>query len=102
MAKAVLPKECRYIARALRRIWSWSVERKQAKLRKVCDNCKKKFGAKDRKEIDHISPVGQIPRILYEGWDKYIKRMFVPLEQLATLCHACHGLKSSAERRKNK
>lgn len=101
MLKQRLPKECVYLAHACRRIWRWSKERKEAKLRPACQQCKKKFGKDQKREIDHIKPVGKIPRIINQGWDQYLGRMFVPLTALATLCHACHVLKSNVERRKN-
>ncbi len=91
------------ILAALRKIWQWSVIRRQAltmawsKERREwkCKGCGAWLGAKER-VVDHISPV--IPVAGFDNWDNVIKRMLEPaLEDLQVLCKPCHKAKSNAE-----
>ena len=87
-----------------------------------CAACKKQMGAtawrvyksgkkkgKPRKikniVADHIEPVVD-PHVGFQGWDVYIKRMFIEIGWQA-ICLGCHKIKSAeesaiaAKRRKN-
>jgi 5-methylcytosine-specific restriction endonuclease McrA len=46
--------------------------------------------------VDHINPIFD-PEIGFEGWDKYIERMFCEEDNLQLLCKACHDVKSKQE-----
>ena len=47
--------------------------------------------------IDHIDPIVD-PHKGFEGWDKYIERLFCERDNLQLLCRECHSMKSSQER----
>ena len=89
------------IRSALRKIWSWSSDRKKvsdaARIRKgwyVCAEC----GEEVKKiDIDHIDPVGPTPgsRVAPEGytWDEFMSRLFCDIENLRAVCKPCHKAK---------
>ena len=95
-----------YIKRALRKIWGWDPNRKQAKVRAQlkprragfelyqCEKCGEAPLARQDVEIDHIVPVGS-----FDGdWTGYINRLFCPPEGLQVLCKAkCHRAKTDNE-----
>ena len=73
----------------------------------ICANCKNKFGRKNV-HVDHIKSVIDTSTG-WDSWDTYIKRLYVPAEQLQVLCVQCHKSKSLLEsqlrkiyKRKNK
>lgn len=93
-----------YLVVAIRRIFRWSPARKEVKLRCVvgarkdlyeCEKCEKET---KKIEIDHIDPVGSSPKD-FEGWDNYLRRMFVSADKLMGLCHDCHQTKTQKERK---
>ena len=91
-----------YIKSALRRIWRWSPERREAlsksrisKGQYACASCLKSYDKKDV-AIDHVDPVVD-PRKGFEGWDVYICRLYCPARNLQALCRACHSIKSKEE-----
>lgn len=81
------------IISALRKIWLWSPERKQAltnaKARKNyrCNHCHKLFPKKGV-QVDHIIPIGT-----FIDWNTYIERLFCPITNLQVLCKTCHKSK---------
>jgi 5-methylcytosine-specific restriction endonuclease McrA len=107
------------IRSALRRVWSWSDERKAAlaaarvaRGKYKCVECKELFGPK-AVDVDHIvsatpdeginkpSDFGQlIARMLYARDDE----SFTPITvgQLQVMCKPCHKLKTSKERQTRK
>ncbi len=91
-----------YLVISLRRIFRWSPARKAVKARCVVTGKKDLFECEKcelptkKIEIDHIEPVGPAPRD-YDGWDRYIRRMFVEADQLMGLCKPCHLEKSRKE-----
>lgn len=60
-----------------------------------CANCKKLYG---RKEVhaDHIKSVIDTKNA-WEGWDVYIKRLFVTPDKYQILCIDCHASKTLVE-----
>ena len=46
---------------------------------------------------DHIRPVVN-PHVGFEGWDNYVKRMFVEVDGFRAICVDCHKLKTAEER----
>jgi hypothetical protein len=51
--------------------------------------------------LDHKDPVGHTPGSKLAPpdltWDAFIKRLFCPADNLATICEPCHRLKTNAE-----
>ena len=47
--------------------------------------------------VDHIDPIVD-PAVGFEGWDKYIERMFCEADNLQLICKDCHDTKSAEER----
>lgn len=47
--------------------------------------------------VDHIDPIVD-PSKGFEGWDKYVNRMFCEEDNLQLLCGECHDRKTLAER----
>lgn len=47
--------------------------------------------------VDHIDPVVD-PKIGFENWDVFVRRMFVEADGLQVLCHACHNEKTEQEK----
>lgn len=78
------------IISALRKIWLWSEERKEAlRLAKAkknyrCNKCKKLFPKKEV-QVDHIEEIGA-----FINWDTYMERLFCPISNLQVLCKPCH------------
>lgn len=89
------------IRNALRRIWFWGPQRKQAvKSAKIssglflCANCVKPHA---KICVDHkirVSGEG--------GWDGYIQRLFCPPDGLQCLCYPCHAVKTKEENEQRK
>lgn len=46
---------------------------------------------------DHIDPVID-PKQGFTTWDSVIERLFVEIDKLQALCHACHTIKTNEER----
>lgn len=85
---------------AIRRVWLYSSARREAlKRQKVkpgyykCQKCGCVQYIK-RVRVDHISPV-ILPSKGFEGWDKYIRRLF--FGKLQVLCVVCHKTKTQKE-----
>lgn len=96
------------ITSALRRVWRFSPEAKEAKEaarvvvqerpRRVMYRCAA-CGclAKDQdSQVDHVAPVVALEG--FDGWDAYISRLFCGAEGLQVLCSGCHDAKTSEER----
>lgn len=47
--------------------------------------------------VDHIDPVID-PTVGFISWDSVIQRLFVEVDELQAICHACHTIKSNEER----
>lgn len=101
----MLSKRDRYIRSALRKIWRWSVERREALKNAQCLVAgKKAFRCEGCRKpqrphlvvVDHKRPVVD-PERGFVNWDDYIKRMFAPLKDLQVLCKKCHGKKTKEE-----
>ena len=112
MKKKYKPKLNSQIRSALRRLWSWSDERKEAlntaRITRgvyVCAICKQAYMRKDV-QVDHINECGTCDTGYY---DEFIARLFCPPDQLRVLCKDCHDSVSAeqaanraAKRKKNK
>lgn len=86
------------IRSALRKIWLWSPERREAKARARvsrgvyrCEMCHQLF---PKIEIDHMRPLGSTPgsrnATIDTTWDGLIERLFCPADMLRALCKDCH------------
>src|ERR1700748_786220 len=99
-------KRGRQIVQALRRLFLYSEERRQARKQAFrfrrelkefyeCQQCKE---IKERKEthVDHDPPV--VDKTGITSWDVYIQRLF-PSDPRAlnVLCKACHRIKTNQE-----
>ena len=91
--KKYKPKLNSQIRSALRRLWSWSDERKEAlnnaRITRgvyTCAICKQAYMRKDV-QVDHIEECGTCDTGHY---DEFIARLFCPPEQLRILCTDCH------------
>ena len=62
----------------------------------VCASCKAVVGNKDIK-IDHIEPVVD-PALGFQGYDQFVKRLFVELDGYQAICVPCHQLKTNQEK----
>lgn len=110
MAKKAKKKKPKYnlksrITSALRRIWFYGPERREAakiaKARGICSVCKELC---DKLQIDHRIPVVPTDGQPYT-WQEYIDRLFCPAEGLRGICKGCHAVFtaiSAAERKINK
>lgn len=95
--KTPLDKTHRYLVSAIRKIFRWSVMRREClRSAKLCYVCKRKS---IEYQVDHIVPVGAIPRG-WIGWDGYLSRMFTG--KLGAICKACHTVKTRRERAERK
>lgn len=105
-----------YLISALRKIWRWSPQRREA-IKKAtkgkyveCAACKELLSASSPRgqrkpyTVDHISPIvrpgkGHSPTIPKQAgqmsWDEYIDRMM--FGELQILCHPCHKAKTKEE-----
>lgn len=92
----------RKIRSALRKLWLYSPERRQALKRNYalgkmyfCNMC---AFPTPQPQIDHIEPVGPSPGSRAsnggETWDGVINRLFCPSEGLQVVCRECHKLKT--------
>jgi len=68
-----------------------------------CEICRNRIEKKEL-VVDHVDPVVS-PKLGWQGWDEYYKRLFCPAAQLQVIHKTCHRKKTNeenAERRKNK
>lgn len=92
----------RKILAALRRLWLYSSERYQVLkaskqgLKYKCSKCNRCF---DKVHVDHIDPVIDVKKG-FQGWDIFVKRLFVAIERLQVLCERCHARKTKSENSK--
>jgi hypothetical protein len=63
-----------------------------------CRSCLKDYPA-TLVQVDHIEPVVD-PLEGFQGWDRFISRLYCSVENLQILCKACHLEKSKEERTK--
>ena len=96
------------IRSALRKIWLWSPERREAKTRArvsrgvyQCEQCHRQTGPKGV-DVDHWhEPPGATPGSrnakLEDTWDEFIRKLFCPTENLVVLCKICHREKTKKE-----
>jgi 5-methylcytosine-specific restriction endonuclease McrA len=61
----------------------------------TCANCGAKASRKGV-QVDHIDPVID-PLTGFQGYEEYIKRLFVITDRLQVLCKQCHKAKSKIE-----
>lgn len=66
--------------------------------RYTCAGCANIFKAAEV-AVDHINPIID-PEHGFESWDDVIARMFCEAEDLQTLCHTCHSIKTANERKR--
>jgi len=66
----------------------------------TCALCKQVVGNKDIK-IDHIEPVVD-PEKGFQGYDEFIKRLFVELDGYQAICITCHQIKTNNERQRRR
>ena len=66
----------------------------------TCALCKQVVGNKDIK-IDHIEPVVD-PALGFQGYDEFIKRLFVELDGYQAICITCHQIKTNNERQRRR
>ena len=66
----------------------------------TCVLCKQVVGNKDIK-IDHIEPVVD-PALGFQGYDEFIKRLFVELDGYQAICITCHQIKTNNERQRRR
>lgn len=83
---------------ALRQVWRWSDERKEALAAARCSrgnyhcaNCGRLYGPKEIK-VDHIEGYG-----IDDDWNARIARLFCPSSGLQCLCEKCHKAKGAIE-----
>ena len=95
-------KETDWLRKELRRIhYKWQprktavVNARIMRGKYVCEECKQWYGPKEI-AADHIEPVID-PLKSWEGWDKYINRLFSPAENYQVLCKKCHNDKTQEE-----
>jgi len=103
--KVGIPKS--KIMSAVRRLWLYSDERKEALNRNVtedgfhrCEICR---ALTEHYALDHKIPV--VPLTGFDGYTEAFTRMFCPAEDLQKICDSCHGKKTAyeaGERKKNR
>ena len=87
------------IRSALRRLWLWSPERREAlkaawvvgtkrPMLYGCQACKRSHSLK-AVQVDHITPAGSL-----DDAEAFIGRLFVTVDKLQVLCEACHKAKT--------
>lgn len=92
------------IAQLRRLHYKWPSQSNAKKIARVsrgiyqCALCNSMLGNKETR-IDHISPVVD-PGKGFEGWDTYIKRLFVTTGEYQILCVECHKNKTLEENKK--
>jgi 5-methylcytosine-specific restriction endonuclease McrA len=76
-----------------------SINPKSGRLAKKyrCASCKELFTSINI-DVDHIKPI--VGPEGFTTWDKFIENLFCPVENLQTLCKACHKAKTLSERKK--
>ena len=93
-----------YLSSALRRVWSWSTERKRALSRaKIgrgkyqCQKCRN-ISTLKQVDVDHKVPVGCFPGSRNDKenrtWDSYLNALFCSADGLQILCKSCHKAKT--------
>ena len=87
---------------ALRKLWLWSDQRREALSRArqsrgcyKCEQCGSMVGV-GLINVDHIKPA--VPVTGWDSWDGYIERLFCSVDGLQVLCDLCHLMKTAAER----
>lgn len=90
------------ITSALRRIWFYGPQRKEAAARakascNKCELCKKLY---DKLECDHRIPV--VPVTGFDNWQSYIDRLFCDSKDLVMLCKSCHFAKTTIQKTQRK
>lgn len=96
------------IRSALRKLWSWSPQRKEALKRAkgslgfyLCEMCRCPIQGKP--EVNHRVPIGSTPgargSTASATWDALIARMFCPADGLEVLCAPCHRNLTNAQRK---
>lgn len=90
----------------IRREWYWSDLRKNALSAAKynnsyqCQECQI-FFPKNGVQVDHHDPVVD-PEKGFQGFDKYISRMFCSIKNLRVLCKGCHKEKTAQDRLRRK
>ncbi len=109
MAKSKKPYDPKpKIMSALRKIWQYSPQRREAlKRSKVridkldynrCEKCRKLV---EKVQVDHQIPC--VPTEGFDSWDMVIERMlYVKTENLNVFCRECHGRKTTKENKVRK
>lgn len=89
--KPLTPIPAAKIRSALRRLWLYSNERREALRRAkigtglyLCSRCTKMHKA-GNVQVDHITPVGK-----FINWDAYVNSLFCEIGNLRVLCKDCH------------
>lgn len=103
--KGGIPKS--KIMSAVRRLWLYSPERKEALNRNVtidhfhrCELCR---ALTEHYALDHKVPV--VPLTGFDSYDGAFTRMFCPAEDLQKICDSCHSKKTAyeaGERKRNR
>lgn len=100
-----LSKRDRYIRSALRKIWRWSEERREALKNAQSTMAGKKVfrcagcGRSKRPHlvvVDHKFCVTS-PERGFISWDDHIKRLFCSVSGLQVMCKRCHKIKTQKE-----
>lgn len=95
---AISKESRKKIRQALRRLWIFSEERREALRRAhagrgmyICEACRYIRGKKEV-QVDHIHPVGG------DGcYNTHISLLFCPADNLQVLCKSCHKLKTKKD-----
>ena len=90
------------ITSALRRIWFFGPQRREAVKRakdngNKCELCQKR---KEKLECDHLFPV--VPITGFDNWELYIQRLFCDSNRLSMICKDCHSARTLISRNMRK
>lgn len=72
---------------------------KRQKFEYQCNVCKKWYSDKQI-SVDHIQPVGSLME--FTDLPRFVRTLFCELDNLQTICTACHNHKTASERNKPK